>query len=43
MNVYIFVEGKTERKVYPSWLAQLVPHLSKVDRPALVRQNNYCI
>ena len=43
MNIFILLEGKTERKIYPKWLAQLVPHLSKVDRPDLVRQNNYCI
>ena len=43
MNIFILVEGKTERKIYPKWLAHLVPHLSKVDRPALVNQNNYCI
>jgi hypothetical protein len=43
MNIFILVEGKTERKIYPKWLAQLVPHLLKVDRPDLVRQNNYCV
>ncbi len=43
MNIFILVEGKTERKIYPKWLAHLVPHLSKVDRPALVNQDNYCI
>jgi predicted nuclease of restriction endonuclease-like RecB superfamily len=43
MNVFILVEGKTEKKIYPKWLAQLVPHLTKVDRPALVSQNNYCL
>jgi hypothetical protein len=43
MNIFILVEGRTEKKIYPKWLAQLVPHLSKVDRPALVNRNNYCI
>lgn len=43
MNIFILVEGKTERRIYPKWLAQLAPHLSKVDRPDLVCQNNYCI
>jgi Domain of unknown function (DUF4276) len=43
MNIFILVEGKTEKKIYPNWLAHLVPHLSKVDRPDLVNQNNYCI
>ena len=43
MNIFILVEGKTEKKIYPKWLAHLVPHLSKVDRPELVNQNNYCI
>jgi hypothetical protein len=43
MNIFILVEGKTERKIYPKWLKQLLPTLTKVDRPALINQNNYCI
>lgn len=43
MNIFILVEGITERKVYPKWLNHLMPTLTKVDRPALVTHNNYCI
>lgn len=43
MNIFFLVEGKTERKIYPKWLNQLMPKLTKVDRPALVSQDNYCI
>jgi Domain of unknown function (DUF4276) len=43
MNIFILVEGKTERKIYPKWLEQLLPNLTKVERPDLVNQNNYCI
>lgn len=31
MNLYILVEGKTERHVYPKWLEYLVPHLKQVN------------
>jgi hypothetical protein len=32
MNLYFLVEGRrTERKVYPAWLAHLVPKLKRVD------------
>lgn len=41
MNVYFLVEGKTERKVYPKWLAYLAPNLKRVDSPADVTINNY--
>lgn len=31
MNLYFLVEGKrTERKVYPAWLAYLLPELKQV-------------
>lgn len=31
MNIYFLVEGKrTERKVYPAWLAYLLPELQRV-------------
>ncbi len=34
MNLYFLVEGKrTEKKVYPAWLAHLVPQLRRVDDP----------
>lgn len=32
MNIYFLVEGKrTERKVYPAWLAYLLPELQQVN------------
>lgn len=34
MNLYFLVEGKrTEKKVYPAWLAHLVPKLRRVESP----------
>ncbi|MCI5119785.1 MAG: hypothetical protein D3908_01060, partial [Candidatus Electrothrix sp. AUS4] len=41
MNVYFLVEGKTERKVYPKWLAYLAPQLNRVDFPSDALENNY--
>lgn len=41
MNVYFLVEGKTERKVYPKWLAYLAPQLKRVDFPSDVLTDNY--
>lgn len=41
MNIYILVEGKTEKHVYPAWLSHLVPHLSKVDHHSEVVKNNF--
>ena len=41
MNIYFLVEGKTERKVYPKWLAHLAPHLERVDAPSDATNNNY--
>lgn len=42
MNLYILVEGRqTERKVYPAWLELLSPHMSKIDSPANVDENNF--
>jgi hypothetical protein len=44
MNVFFLVEGRhTERKVYPKWINHLVPSLTKVERPALVKANQFCI
>ena len=35
MNLYSLVEGKrTEKKVYPAWLAHLIPQLRRVDDPS---------
>ncbi|MCI5130180.1 MAG: hypothetical protein D3904_01365 [Candidatus Electrothrix sp. EH2] len=41
MNVYFLVEGKTEKKVYPKWLAYLAPQLKQVDFPFDVLTDNY--
>ncbi len=41
MNIYFLVEGKTERKVYPKWLAHLSPHLERVNAPGDAANNNY--
>lgn len=44
MNIYFLVEGKrTERKVYPAWLAHLVPELARVRHFDEVKKNNYFI
>jgi hypothetical protein len=42
MNIYFLVEGeKTEEKVYPLWIAYLIPKLTRVDRFYKVQNNNY--
>ncbi|MCI5226503.1 MAG: hypothetical protein D3918_07545 [Candidatus Electrothrix sp. AX2] len=41
MNVYFLVEGKTEKKVYPKWLAYLAPQLKRVNFPSDVLADNY--
>lgn len=42
MNIYFLVEGKrTERKVYPAWLAYLLPELQQVKNYDEVEKNNY--
>ncbi|MCF4966425.1 hypothetical protein [Nostoc sp. CMAA1605] len=42
MNIYFLVEGKsTERKVYPAWLAHLLPELQRVKNYNDVVKNNY--
>ncbi|MBD2500884.1 hypothetical protein [Anabaena azotica] len=42
MNIYFLVEGKsTERKVYPAWLAHLLPDLKRVSNYNDVVNNNY--
>lgn len=42
MNVYFLVEGKrTEKKVYPKWLSELVPRLTEVKDHNKVVSNNY--
>lgn len=42
MNLYFLVEGRNcERKLYPLWLAHLLPKYSKVDRYLDATNNNY--
>jgi len=41
VNVYFLVEGKTERKVYPKWIAHFVPKLKRVNSPEEVITDNY--
>ena len=42
MNAYIIVEGAcTETLVYPRWLGILAPHLTRVDNPLDMTDNNY--
>lgn len=42
MNLYFLVEGtQSERKVYPAWLAHLLPELQRVDNCDDVNENNY--
>ena len=41
MNIYFLVEGKTEWKVYPKWLAYLAPHLTRVSFSSDATNNNY--
>ena len=44
MNIYFLVEGKkTEFKVYPKWLAILIPELERVNSFNEVIENNYFI
>lgn len=41
MNIYFLVEGKTERKVYPKWIAHFAPVLSRINCPTDAVENNY--
>ncbi|MGG0887754.1 MULTISPECIES: hypothetical protein [Brevibacillus] len=41
MNLYILVEGKSEKYIYSAWLKHLLPDLIQVDSPYLVDINNY--
>jgi len=43
-NVYFLVEGRrTEMKLYPAWLEELRPDLSRVKNPDDIQTNNYYI
>lgn len=42
MNLYLLVEGRrTECRLYPRWLAHLMPHFVRVPYPDEVRKNSY--
>jgi len=42
MNLYFLVEGKqSERKIYPAWLAHILPELQRVDNCDDVNEKNY--
>ena len=42
MNLYIIVEGRrTEKKVYPAWLTQLVPAIERINWAYQATNNNY--
>ena len=42
MNLYFLVEGtQSERKVYPAWLAHILPELQRVDNCDDVNEKNY--
>lgn len=42
MNLYFLVEGRrTERQVYPAWLAHLLPQFSRVGVAGNASDNNY--
>ena len=43
MNIYVVVEGETEKKVYPSWIPLVNPNLTQVDFPNAASTNNYYI
>jgi hypothetical protein len=44
MNIYFLVEGRsTEKKIYPKWLAYLIPTLTRVKFYDQVQVNNYYI
>ncbi|NEP62678.1 MAG: hypothetical protein F6K31_38120 [Symploca sp. SIO2G7] len=42
MNIYFLVEGRsTEKKIYPKWLAYLIPQLRRVQYYDEIKENNY--
>lgn len=42
MNLYFLVEGRrTERRIYPKWLAYLLPHFSRIENPDEATTNTY--
>ena len=43
MNLYVVVEGQTEKAVYPHWIPCINPALQYVEHPSLVHANHFCI
>ncbi|MEI5946518.1 hypothetical protein ETJ91_00595 [Bacillus albus] len=43
MNIYILVEGKTEKYVYPKWIENILPDLKQIEYPEDATDNNYYI
>ncbi len=43
MNIYVFVEGKTEMVVYPKWISHILPDFTQVKLPQDAQDNNYYI
>lgn len=43
MNIYILVEGQSEKYIYPAWLNVLLPEMTAVRRFDEVNSNNYYI
>lgn len=41
MSVYIAVEGKTEKRLYPRWLSSLLPSLEQVFSPVDAHRQSY--
>ena len=43
MNLYVVVEGTTERTVYSRWIPTINPTLQCVEHPSLVHENHFCV
>ncbi len=43
MNIYVVVEGKSEKKVYMTWIPYVNPDLTYVDHPAELEANQFAI
>ena len=43
MNVYVVVEGPTEKHVYTRWIPLANPSLKYVEHPSLAQSDNFCI
>ena len=43
MNIYVVVEGATEKSVYANWIPLVNPNLRYVNHPTEVSVNNFCI